>query len=88
MEKPIIVYKIFLLLVNGRPISNPYFKLCTLHERINSSTRHSISKKGKYFYSDGYDSKGNNLLTMIVDKLVKESLDSTLSATLLCTNNR
>ena len=29
MEKSIIVYKMFLLLVNGRPISNPYFKLCT-----------------------------------------------------------
>ena len=23
-----IVYKKFLLLMNGRPISNPYFKLC------------------------------------------------------------
>ena len=27
MGKPIIVYKTFLLLVNGRPISNPYLKL-------------------------------------------------------------
>ena len=28
MEKPIIVYRMFLLLLNGRLISNPYFKLC------------------------------------------------------------
>ena len=29
MGKPIIVYKMFLLLLNGQPISNPYFKLWT-----------------------------------------------------------